>query len=92
VNKSRFKRIAVIVAALAVMLDLILLVSGYRVLVGQKRVEDYTPYYKYVPMEKIGDTLDCSYFTGRSVQTVHFSGYDAKPDECPFVFKPSYLR
>ena len=40
------------------LLDLLLLISGYRVLIGEERGEEWTPYSKYTVPIKLNDTLD----------------------------------
>jgi len=74
------------------MIELALLFSGYRFLVWQSRSEEWIEGGGIILAEKIGDTLACSYFTGRSIQTMTFGAHDWKPDECPFLFKPKYLN
>ena len=88
---SRPKQIIVWTVAAIVAADLALLLSGYRILIKEERGAEYTPYSKYFGAKKVGDTLACTYWTGRSVRTATAGAYDWKPDECPFFVKPAYL-
>lgn len=81
------KRITAYGLGALIVADLLLLVTGYRILIKEERGKEFTPYSTYSQMEKIGDTLSCTYWTGRSVQTAVASAYDPKPDECPFMAK-----
>jgi hypothetical protein len=86
------KRWSIRIGLALLAVDILLLISGYRVLVWQARGYEGVMSVKIAnPDEPPQETLDCTYFTGRSFQTVHFSGFDSKPDECPFVFRPRYL-
>lgn len=68
--------------------NFMMLLSGYRILVDEQRGEEYTEFVRFVGSRKIGDTLTCTYWTGRSVRKVHFGAYQTKPDECPFFYSP----
>ena len=85
IRRNPMMALAGVVASL-VALDLILLLSGYRLLIR----EDRTPAVEttlYEPMRY--DTLECSYFTGRSVQSFEDGNYRPRSiDECPFTFRP----
>lgn len=74
-----------ILAALAIC-DLLLLVSDYRILVHEERGEEWSQ--GGFLEEKIGYTLSCTYFTGRSLRTAKMDASDWKPDECPFILRP----
>ncbi|MGE4321419.1 MAG: hypothetical protein AB7E60_00140 [Sphingobium sp.] len=75
-------------AAILAALDLLLLASGYRLLVGEWLREDYMP--AVVPQGraiKTGETLECDYFTGRGVHTAPAHRYIADPDQCPVIVR-----
>ena len=77
---------------LIVALNILLLFSGYRILLSEERGVEYTPYSRIGGIRKVGDTLTCTYWTGRSVRKAKAGAYDWKPDECPFVLKSKYLK
>lgn len=80
---------AMAIMAILAVLDLLLLASGYRVLVGERLREEYMP--AMVPNGraiKTGETLECDYFTGRSIHTAPAHRYISNPDECPFIVRP----
>jgi hypothetical protein len=88
-RRNPLMTVVYVVVAL-VTLDLALMVSGYRILVGEER-----GYTTIVPgsvsfgfvSEGIGyGTIECSYFTGRSVQ-ITSDRVDAI-DECPAIIRP----
>ena len=86
----RRNRIMAIVIGLLILaaLDILLMASGYRVLVGEEMVEEYilavTPHGRAI---KTGETLQCDYFTGRSVQRAPAHRFTEVPDECPLLVK-----
>ena len=87
----RRKPIMTVIAVLGAVafLDLLLLASGYRVLVGERLEDEYMPAVTPHGMAiKTGETLTCDYFTGRSVQTAPAERFLSNPDECPFMIKP----
>lgn len=87
IRRNPFTTLAVVLLVLLA-LDLALLVSGYRVLVGEMRsvrvVSSGVPKL-FIPGETT-PTLRCSYFTGRSV--LSFEGDAGDNEECPFVYRP----
>lgn len=74
------------VVAILVTLDVILLLSGYRILIREERRSAIeTTMYELMRY----DTLECTYFTGRSVQSFEDGNYrPLSIDECPFAFRP----
>ena len=70
---------------LLIILDLLLLVSGFRILVGEDEWSEYLPYSKFTTPTEIDSGIECSYFTGRSIQTARVSWSRAGIDECPFI-------
>lgn len=80
------KRALLYVGAGLIVLDLLLLLSGYRVLISERRENRVV-----VPgpvTEQVNERiLVCTYFTGWSIQTSTTAR--AHPmDECPFLFHP----
>jgi len=71
--------------AIVGLLDLLLLISGYRILVGEREWSEYTEFSKFTDSTLLDSGLECRYFTGRSVQTARVSWSQSKVDECPFV-------
>jgi hypothetical protein len=81
-------------------LNLLLLFSGYRLLIGETTFADTVPFadgcngdYTFCTPAEVEPgplTLSCRYYTGRSVLTVEFrhkrENFDGK-DECPFFYK-----
>ena len=70
-----------------ILLDIGLLMAGYRVLIAEQLSSDVI-----VERSQFGegykiDTLECSYFTGRSIKVESVS--QNLIDECPFIFKPN---
>ena len=88
-RREPLKAVGYFLLAIAVT-DLVLLFSGYRVLIGETRGTEWTDVGKLVESEKIGDTLTCRYFTGRGVLTETLGPYGPILAECPFFFKPHY--
>ena len=85
IRRNPVMAFAGVVAAL-VTLDLILLLSGYRILIREERTPAVDTTI-YEPMRY--DTLECSYFTGRSVQSFEDGNYGPLSiDECPFIYRP----
>jgi hypothetical protein len=83
-----------IILLLAAAGEVSLLVSGYRLLVGEKLVK-VGEYYQVEDYGNLGGaeqaSLACRYFTGRGFKTMVF-WYSADNvlgrDSCPFVFRP----
>lgn len=81
---------ALVVLGFIVMLDVMLLVSGYRILIAEQYDENivspgsfkFGTYRDPIAYPK----LECRYFTGRSVQSVIIPAEQI--DECPFVYRP----
>ena len=78
---------------------LLLMVTDYRVLIGEEKPPPYQPDMSELaePIQ-IGNVafdprmipptqyVTCRYFTGRSITTVTFD--QSKIDSCPFIYKP----
>lgn len=79
---------AVAFLGILALFDLALLISGYRILVRESRGEAWSEGDLEVRSVKLGETLSCTYFTGRSVRTVTAGPDGFIPDECPFVIRP----
>lgn len=78
---------AVVILGALLALDFMLLLSGYRILIHEERSPAVETSI-YQPMRY--DTLTCSYFTGRSVQSFEDGNYGPRSiDECPFAYRPS---
>lgn len=75
------------------LLDLLLIISGYRILVGEKVVPAGERYQtaEWVHGSDDGSTIVCWYWTGRSVKEIsHWYGQRGQQiDECRFIFDPS---
>lgn len=83
-----------------VLLCFLLLISGYRVLVGETKPPPFEPNMSGPPqwigdgnsridarlLPSFGRVIQCRYFTGRSVTTVTFDASEI--DSCPFAYKP----
>ena len=88
----RSNPIATVLAVLSVVavLDFALLASNYRILVGERRSHTTIvpgEVHIWASTAEIGyDTVECSYFTGRSVQVSTARSYEM--DKCPLVFRP----
>ncbi|OJY67107.1 MAG: hypothetical protein BGP16_18085 [Sphingobium sp. 66-54] len=76
---------AIAFLAIVALFDLALLISGYRILVRENRGEAWSEGNLEVRSVKLGETLTCTYFTGRSVRTMTAGPDGFIPDECPFV-------
>lgn len=84
----------------AIGISLLLMVSDYRVLVGEEQPAPYEPdmtgppaitqgsdpQIDYRRLPPFGRVITCRYFTGRSVTTVTFNV--SKIDSCPLIYKP----
>ena len=87
------KNIAIAFVAVALGVELILLLSGFRVLVSEGRVPPGTTVALKVEMfEKQDRTTDsgtfvCRYFTGRRIVTRVLDDFLGR-DECPFIVGP----
>ena len=73
-----------------VLIELMLVISGKWVLVGQyESIGDdayYSPQFYSTPATRSWRTLNCTYWTGRSTQSVELSEeYEIAPRECPFL-------
>lgn len=87
-----------VVAAIGV--SLLLMVSDYRVLVGEEQpapfepdmtgpseiIQGGDPQIDYRRLPPFGRVMTCRYFTGRSVTTVTFN--ISEIDSCPLIYKP----
>lgn len=76
-------------AALIMLSEAFLLLGGKWVLIDQSEGKgDDTQFFELVtvPATRSWRVLSCTYWTGRSTQTVEFSEeYGSAPRECPFV-------
>jgi len=77
-----------VVLAIIALLDLALLISGYRILVQESRGEEWSEGDFEVRAVKLGETLSCTYYTGRSLRTVTTTPETSGLDECPFIIRP----
>ena len=78
----------VIFLAIIAGLNLVLLISGYRILIGEEEWEKYSEYDKFTESYLIDSGLECRYYTGRSIKTLRASWSELRIDECPFLFNP----
>lgn len=71
------------------LVEVILLFGGKWMLVDQDETEGSDAQfgrYVSVPASRTWRVLDCTYWTGRSIQTIEVSGeYNPVPLECPFI-------
>jgi hypothetical protein len=86
------KKIAIAVAAAALIADLALLFSGYRVLLWERRVSvgEHIPVAGWGDVHGDQESLVCRYWTGRSVkpQVYWYAPNNIMGrDECPFLLR-----
>lgn len=71
------------------LIEIALLLGGKWVLIDQSEWEGSDAQFgRYVstPATRTWRVLNCTYWTGRSTQTIEMSGeYDPVPMECPFI-------
>ena len=83
------KSVAIWAISVFVLIEAILLLGGKWVLVSQDEWEADNAYYgRYssTPATRSWRELRCTYWTGRSTQTIEASGeYHPVPLECPFI-------
>jgi len=77
------------VVVVLMILYMLLLVSGYRLLINEREWMQNRGGSMWLRGEDLGQALTCTYFTGRSIQTVEYR-YDDRPDECPFLYRPVF--
>lgn len=87
-------RLLLLLCCCIIAADLVLLVSGYRLLISEKRV-DPGQFYIVEDYGNLGSnsqaSLACSYFSGRSIKTAVFwysSNNLFGRDSCPFLYRP----
>ncbi len=87
VKRNPVMTIVIFFAALAILIELSLLLSGRRILVSEAFspakeavIDEFYPFDVQLPKES---EFQCSYFTGRQIVSVAISA-DAF-DECPFI-------
>jgi hypothetical protein len=75
--------------AIAAALDLLILLTGTRILIHEEEHSRViVPGYLHAGFGQAGiseSTLECTYFTGRSMQTASVSTFYR--DECPFIVR-----
>ena len=84
IKRNPLTTVLLIVFVIAIF-DIMLLFSGQRILISEKRTAAPESDI-YAPMQF--DTLECTYFTGRSIKSFSKGPYELPPDECPFIYKP----
>ena len=87
IRRNPITALAFVIAALVV-LDLMLLISGRWLLVGERRYIDVLvePHVSNGNRGFRYEMIECSFFTGRSLQTTR--DYASRYPECPFLIQP----
>jgi hypothetical protein len=98
-ESSKFKRPIFLILGVVTLLNLVLLVSGYRILISENLRKSSNQVPRMIDAGGVQidsrflatDILECSYFTGRGIKIVTMFK-SAKLDECPFVLSPDSRR